>query len=49
MVVIGATGSDTTLKEWFYGNITQDIVESVGISTLVVSQACAARRSKFNN
>ncbi|HBY07679.1 MAG TPA: hypothetical protein DEH22_07820 [Chloroflexi bacterium] len=48
MVIVGATGADTTIKEWFYGNLTQEIVESVGIPILVVNQKRAAD-AKFNN
>lgn len=49
MVVIGASGADTVIKEWFYGNITQNIVDAVGIPVLVVNQEGAAQRSKFKN
>jgi nucleotide-binding universal stress UspA family protein len=42
MVVIGASGANTMIKEWFYGNITQDIVDAVGIPILVVNQESAA-------
>jgi nucleotide-binding universal stress UspA family protein len=49
MVVIGASGADTMIKEWFYGNLTQDIVDAVGIPVLVVNQEGAAKRSKFNS
>jgi nucleotide-binding universal stress UspA family protein len=38
IVVVGASGADTVLKEWFYGNITQNIVDAVGIPVLVVNQ-----------
>lgn len=38
MVVVGASGADTMLKEWIYGNITQAIVDAVGIPILVVNQ-----------
>ena len=48
MVIVGATGADTTIKEWFYGNLTQEIVESVGIPILVVNQKRAVD-AKFNN
>ena len=49
MVVIGASGADTMIKEWFYGNITQNIVDAVGIPVLVVNQERAAKSSKFNS
>jgi len=42
MVVIGASGANTVIKEWLYGNITQDIVDAVGIPILVVNQERAA-------
>ena len=48
MVVIGASGADTMIKEWFYGNITQNIVDAVGIPILVVNQKRAAKNPKFN-
>lgn len=44
MVVIGASGANTMIKEWFYGNITQDIVDAVGIPVLIVNQRQAARK-----
>ena len=47
MLIIGATGSDTAIKQWFYGNITQEIVESVGIPVLVINQKQAL--AKFSN
>jgi len=37
------------IKEWFYGNLTQDIVDAVGIPVLVVNQERAAKNSKFNS
>lgn len=49
MVVIGATGADTMIKKWLYGNLTQEIVDAVGIPVLVVNQEGAAQRSKFKN
>ena len=49
LVVIGASGADTMIKEWIYGNLTQDIVDTVGIPVLVVNQASAALKSKFND
>lgn len=49
MVVIGASGADTMLKEWFYSNITQGIVDAVGVPVLVVNQEGATKRSKFRN
>lgn len=44
MVVIGASGANTMIKEWFYGNITQDIVDAVGIPILIVNQVQAAKK-----
>ena len=44
MVVIGASGANTMVKTWFYGNITQAIIEAVGIPVLVVNQEGAARK-----
>jgi len=48
MVVVGASGADTKFKEWFYGNLTQEIVDAVGIPVLVVNQKRVAQ-AKFNN
>jgi nucleotide-binding universal stress UspA family protein len=48
MVVVGASGADTMFKEWFYGNLTQEIVDAVGIPVLVVNQKRAAQ-AKFNS
>jgi nucleotide-binding universal stress UspA family protein len=44
MVVIGASGANTMIKEWLYGNLTQEIVDAVGIPVLVVNQEQAARK-----
>jgi nucleotide-binding universal stress UspA family protein len=49
LVVIGASGADTMIKEWFYGNITQNIVDAVGIPVMVVNQQSAARTPKFKD
>jgi nucleotide-binding universal stress UspA family protein len=49
MVVIGASGADTLIKEWLYGNITQGIVDAVGIPVLVVNREGASHKAKFNN
>jgi len=47
LVIVGASGADTMIKEWFYGNITQDVVEAVGVPVMVVNQRSAAKRVKF--
>ena len=47
LLVVGASSANTFIKEWFYGNITQDIIETVGIPILVVNQRRAA--SKFSS
>jgi nucleotide-binding universal stress UspA family protein len=44
MVVIGASGANTMIKEWLYGNLTQEIVDAVGIPVLVVNQDQAAKK-----
>ena len=49
LVVIGASGANTMIKEWIFGNLTQDIVDAVGIPVMVVNQVSAAHRSKFSN
>ena len=49
LVIIGASGANTMIKEWIFGNLTQDIVDAVGIPIMVVNQARAANRSKFSN
>ena len=43
MVVIGASGANTSLKEWFMGNITKEIIDLVNIPILVVNQTHAQR------
>jgi nucleotide-binding universal stress UspA family protein/putative lipoic acid-binding regulatory protein len=48
MVVVGASGADTMFKEWFYGNLTQAIVDAVGIPVLVVNQK-RVLQAKFNS
>jgi nucleotide-binding universal stress UspA family protein len=49
LVVVGASGANTMIKEWIFGNLTQDIVDAVGIPIMVVNQVRAATRSKFSN
>ena len=49
LVVIGASGADTMIKEWLYGNLTQYIMDAVGIPVLVVNQLSVAQRSKFSD
>ena len=49
LVIIGASGANTMIKEWIFGNLTQDIVDAVGIPIMVVNQVRAANRSKFSN
>ena len=49
LVIIGASGANTMIKEWIFGNLTQDIVDAVGIPIMVVNQVRAATRSKFSN
>jgi nucleotide-binding universal stress UspA family protein len=49
LIVIGASRADTIIKEWIYGNLTQDIVDAVGIPVMVVNQSRAAQKSKFIN
>ena len=38
MVVIGSTGATTRFKKLLYGNLTEEIVDAVGIPVLVVNQ-----------
>lgn len=49
LVVVGASGADSRIKEWLYGNITQEIVDSVGIPVMVVNQVRAAQKTKFTS
>jgi nucleotide-binding universal stress UspA family protein len=49
LVIIGASGANTMIKEWIFGNLTQDIVDAVGIPIMIVNQVRAAQRSKFSN
>lgn len=48
MVVVGATGADTMIKKWFYGDLTQEIVDAVGVPILVVNQK-RVTQAKFNS
>jgi nucleotide-binding universal stress UspA family protein len=48
LVIIGASGANTMIKEWIFGNLTQDIIDAVGIPIMVVNQVRAANRSKFS-
>ena len=38
MVIIGSTGANTRLKKLLYGNLTQEIVDAVGISVMVANR-----------
>ena len=49
LLIIGASGANTMIKEWIFGNLTQDIVDAVGIPIMVVNQVRAANRSKFSD
>ena len=49
LVVVGASGANTLIKEWIFGNLTQDIVEAVGLPVMVVNQIHADHWLKFNN
>jgi nucleotide-binding universal stress UspA family protein len=41
LVVLGASGVTTGLKEWFLGNVTKDIIDLVAMPVMVVNQAHA--------
>jgi nucleotide-binding universal stress UspA family protein len=45
LAVIGASGADTTLKEWLFGSIAQTVVDCVGIPVLVINQTRAKQKS----
>ena len=45
LAILGASGATTSLKEWFMGNITKDIIDLVGIPVMVVNQIHASKMS----
>jgi nucleotide-binding universal stress UspA family protein len=49
MVIVGASGSNTMIKEWLYGNLTEDIIASVAIPILIVNQPRVTQITKFKN
>ena len=38
LVILGASGATTGLREWFMGNVTRDVIDLVGIPVMVVNQ-----------
>lgn len=43
LVIVGASGVSTGLKQWFMGNVTKDLIDLVGIPIMVVNQAHAQK------
>jgi nucleotide-binding universal stress UspA family protein len=43
LVILGASGVTTGLKEWFLGNVTKDIIDLVAMPVMVVNQAHAKK------
>jgi len=43
LVIVGASGVSTGLKQWFLGNVTKDLIDLVGIPIMVVNQAHAQK------
>jgi nucleotide-binding universal stress UspA family protein len=43
LVIIGASGFGASLKGWFLGNVTKDIIDLVGIPVMVVNQKHAKK------
>ncbi len=46
LIIVGASGVTTGIKEWLMGNITKDLIDLVGIPIMVVNQVHA---EKINN
>jgi nucleotide-binding universal stress UspA family protein len=46
LVILGASGASTGLKEWLLGNVTKEIIDLVGIPVMVVNQDHANKISK---
>lgn len=49
LVIVGASGFSTGLKQWLMGNVTKDLIDLVGIPIMVVNQAHAAEIENFSN
>jgi len=49
LIILGASGATTGLKEWFMGDVTKDIIDLVGIPVMVVNQAHADRLNEFGD
>ena len=47
LVVIGASGGAGWVSGWFMGNLTKDVISSVGIPVMVVNQARSAKGEQF--
>jgi nucleotide-binding universal stress UspA family protein len=45
LVILGASGATTGLKELFMGNVTKEIIDLVGIPVMVVNQSHASKLS----
>jgi nucleotide-binding universal stress UspA family protein len=43
LVIVGASGVTTGLKQWFLGNVTKDLIDLVGIPIMVVNQTHAEK------
>jgi nucleotide-binding universal stress UspA family protein len=43
LVILGASGVTSGLKEWFLGNVTKDIIDLVAMPVMVVNQAHAQK------
>lgn len=43
LVVLGASGATTSLKEWFMGNVTKEVIDLVGTPVMVVNQSHAKK------
>ena len=43
IVIIGASGASTSVKEWFLRNVTKDVIDLVGIPIMVVNQVHAQK------
>ena len=41
LVIIGASGASAGIREWFFGNVTRDVLDLIGIPVMVVNQAHA--------
>lgn len=49
LVMLGASGATTGLREWLMGNVTRDVIDLVGIPVMVVNQSHARKLDEMES